>query len=111
MAFQPLQLLRTQTVENHLLSFLLFLALPYSNKSPLPRLQSEMGVVVGGARSRGFDTMETANKSEAERCLGLAKKARNSGDVEKARRLAEKSIRLCSTQQAKGMSYVLFPQV
>lgn len=45
--------------------------------------------------------METANKSEAERCLELAKKARDSGDVEKARRMAEKSLRLCSTQKAK----------
>ena len=46
--------------------------------------------------------METANKSEAERCLELAKKARDSGDVEKARRMAEKSLRLCYTQKAKG---------
>lgn len=46
--------------------------------------------------------METANKSEAERCLELAKKARDSGDVEKARRMAEKSLRLCSTQKANG---------
>lgn len=50
--------------------------------------------------------MDTANKSEAERCLELAKKARDNGDVGKARRMAEKSLRLCSTQKAKGKQLV-----
>ena len=46
--------------------------------------------------------METANKSEAERCLGIAVEARKGGDIGRARRLASKSLRLCFTQQAKG---------
>ena len=46
--------------------------------------------------------MEAANKGEAERCLRLAATALKDGDLEKARRLATKSLRLCFTREAKG---------
>lgn len=44
--------------------------------------------------------METANRSEAERCLKLAREAKRDGQADRAKRLAEKSVRLCPTQQA-----------
>ena len=46
--------------------------------------------------------MEAANRSEAERCLRLAREARARGEAEKARKLAQKSLRLSSTQRAQG---------
>ena len=46
--------------------------------------------------------MEAANRSEAERCLTLAREARARGEAEKARKLAQKSLRLSSTQRARG---------
>ena len=46
--------------------------------------------------------MEAANKEQAMECLKLAEKARAAGDKEKARRMAEKSLKLCQTQKAEG---------
>ena len=46
--------------------------------------------------------MESANKDEALRCLEKAKTALADGDIEKAKRLTDKSLRLCATHQAKG---------
>ena len=45
---------------------------------------------------------DPANKSEAERCLRIAATARKEGELKKARRFADKSLRLYSTQQAQG---------
>lgn len=50
----------------------------------------------------GVRVIMEANKSEAERCLEIAKKALKDGDLNKARRFANKSLKLCSTQQAEG---------
>ena len=48
--------------------------------------------------------METANKEQAMVCLRKAEKAKAAGDLEKSRRMAEKSLKLCPTdnQKAKG---------
>ena len=46
--------------------------------------------------------MEAANKSEAERCLEIARKAKEDGNFQKARRFADKSLNLCFTQRAEG---------
>ena len=55
-----------------------------------------------GAESASLWGMETANRDEAERCLKLAREAKAAGQMDKAKRLAEKSVRLCSTEQARG---------
>ena len=44
-----------------------------------------------------------ANKDVALECLDKAKHAMRRGDVEKARRMAEKSIKLFPTKEAEGM--------
>ena len=48
--------------------------------------------------------METANKEQAMVCLRKAEKARDAGDLDKARRMAEKSLKLYlnDNQKAKG---------
>ena len=46
--------------------------------------------------------METANKNAALQCLDNAKKALKEGKPEAAEKLANKSMRLCPTEQAKG---------
>ena len=46
--------------------------------------------------------MDSANKDEAKRCLQYARKALRDGDSAKARRLAEKSLRLCRSSEAEG---------
>ena len=46
--------------------------------------------------------MDSANKEEAKRCLNLARAALATGDRAKARRLAEKSLRLCHGNEAEG---------
>ena len=45
-----------------------------------------------------------ANKDDALQCLSKAKKAALIGDLEKARRLTEKSNKLFPTEEAKGNS-------
>ena len=47
-----------------------------------------------------------ANKDEALECLHKAKHAVKSGNVEKARRMTEKSIKLFPTKEAKGISSI-----
>lgn len=44
-----------------------------------------------------------ANKDGALQCLTKAKQAMQCGDVEKAKRMAEKSIKLFPTKQAEGI--------
>ena len=46
--------------------------------------------------------MEYANRDEAVRCLEYARSALLSRDISKARRLAEKSLHLCPTQECRG---------
>ena len=46
--------------------------------------------------------MESANKGEARRCLEKAKQAFNRGEIKVAERLVSKSLRLCSSEEAKG---------
>ena len=43
-----------------------------------------------------------ANKDVASECLIKARHAMRHGDLEKARRMAEKSIKLFPTKEAKG---------
>lgn len=43
-----------------------------------------------------------ANKSECEKCILLAKQAESRGDLEKAIKFIEKSIRLYPTELAKS---------
>lgn len=45
-----------------------------------------------------------ANKDGALECLSKAKQAMDRGDVEKAKRMAEKSIKLFPTKEAEGIS-------
>ena len=45
-----------------------------------------------------------ANKDVAFECLSKAKKAFGCGDLEKARRMTEKSIKLFPTKEAEGIS-------
>lgn len=42
------------------------------------------------------------NREDALQAIRVAKKALQDGDLEKARRLLQKSIRLCPTELAKG---------
>lgn len=46
--------------------------------------------------------MESANKEEAKRCLNKAKDAFQSGNVSYAKKLTQKSLKLCATQEARG---------
>ena len=49
--------------------------------------------------------METANKEQALQCLRMAQKAKHAGDFDRARRMAEKSLKLCpNDNQAKGFN-------
>ncbi|XP_055600267.1 uncharacterized protein LOC129749348 [Uranotaenia lowii] len=43
------------------------------------------------------------NKEEALRCINLAKAALNEGNLEKAKKLAEKSIKLCPLREAEAL--------
>lgn len=46
-----------------------------------------------------------ANKDGALECLAKAKQAMRSGDLEKARRMTEKSIKLFPTKEAEGILF------
>ena len=46
--------------------------------------------------------MDAANKDEALRCLKKAKAAASTGQIEKARRLGQKSLKLCQTKECEG---------
>ncbi len=48
------------------------------------------------------ENMDSANRDEAVRCLEFARGALRKGDVAKAKRLAEKSLRLCHTKEGAG---------
>lgn len=60
----------------------------------------------GGGEERSFKEekrMKAANKEQAMECLGKAEKARASGDVAKARRMAEKSYHLFPSDKAEAL--------
>ena len=52
--------------------------------------------------------MESANREEAERALDKAKKAFKNGDIDSAYKFVLKSLKLCSTQEGKGLFINLF---
>lgn len=52
--------------------------------------------------------METANKNSALQWLNKARLALQEGRREDAMRLVKKSLKLCATERAKGMSNVCF---
>ena len=57
--------------------------------------------LITGSPSPDTD-MEAANKEAAEECLSKAQAASRKGSFKEALRLAEKSSRMCRTEEADG---------